>query len=1140
VTRILRTSPLWLPIVIGLCGCNAILGIEKSKIVSRDDGGPSVCEEGSCPIACSSDEQCDADAGATCVSGTCMAPDTGADGDAGDGGADTTSDSGCTEGELRCEGAALPTRLQCTGGMWKSATSCSDGQLCDSQAKTPGECKPVIEKCLGQKPNQGFCVGAERVICGPDLVSASSKTCGTSTLCSMGDGAECAACMAKDARCDGDKLLLCKPDFSGFAETETCKPGECRANLARCTSMICDPDAYSCEGKLLQRCNNMGSGYVQAETKDCGTGSCDALHGQCDVCEENANLGCADSASQSICAADGQSKTTRACSDLSPTTPTCVGAGVCVQCAPNSKSCTDPRMLVTCSSQGLPSSSQCTGTTCVKDKGCTGECAPMQGKCAGPASAGRSVCGPDGMYIASEACAMGSLCDSVSGQCRPIIDGCMGHKAGDAVCVSETRIVCGPDLVSAVSTDLCGSADLCAASSGGTCAKCTDTTYECRGTELWGCNTARTALERKETCATADLCKPALGKCTSQVCEANKYYCAGTGNNTLQRCNADGSAYLAGTSCGTGICDATNGQCDMCRGATYTGCSGANSRLRCADDGQSTAPEACPTGTPLCTGTGRCVQCTGNSCSVDLKTAYSCTDGVQTNTLCPADRTCVSAACGGVCGPGQYQCPNAESPARQVCGAQGTFVATTACASGSNCERATGTCKPIIAACAGHKEGDWVCSGQDRIQCGRDLLSIAASGQHCASAALCGAGSGQNCAPCADGVTPDRCNQAQPERCSGNTWVAKGAACASAVWCGGAGVCSNPNCQPGSWHCKADGKGHEQCNAMGTGYDTNMEVCGWCNPASPSGCAACQPGALGPTCASGTAQSTCNASGTGFTASQACGPSPRTTCTTGNTCVQCTASSCQNAGTLNQCSGGLLSSVPCGATQTCIADANPRCGGSCRAGTFQCNTTTKNPETCLSTGVWQQTATCNTPSQICTASASASSCATNAAYNIGDSMVDSSWGDLFTLENAIYFRPIVASRLATLQFLRLVGHAPAGDTSGMCQMAIYTDSGGRPGTLLTWTSSNVPVIDGVGGAAPSSSAIQLNGTYWVAAECFHPSGSATLRAKAVAGAEYLRGSHTFGTDFPTTWPVNMGTRVTGTALAFFLQVQNVP
>lgn len=1170
-----RLSPVFAAFaLLTLAGCNAILGIEKAKVVPREgDDGSVTCVEDACvptPTACTSWEQCQA--GEACIDGVCVVPedaDGGVRSDAGDAASDAPmgdggGDAGCKENEFRCEGTALPTRLQCVGGVWKSAPSCDNGQLCDRQSTPPGTCKPVVDVCLGQKPEVGFCVGAERVLCGPDLVTATRKPCGESALCNLGTGGECAVCNRNDAKCEGDDLLACKSDYSGFTFSEKCKPGECRANLGRCTAMLCDPDAWSCSGKILERCNANGSGYIEADRKDCGTGICDEFSGKCKACEANANLGCADATHQLLCDGEGAKTLMRACSELSSATPTCVGAGVCVQCAPDSKTCQNPTTAVSCSGQGISTASTCTGTTCVAGKGCTGECAPDTYKCAGNASAGRAKCGPEGLFNQSEMCETGNLCDTATGQCKPIIEGCANQAVGAVVCVGSKRVTCGKDLVNATS-EQCGSPTLCSLGTGSKCATCTDSDWECRGAELWKCNATHDGMVKDQTCVSMDLCNAALHMCTDKKCEPSKTYCEGT---TLKTCNATGSAVLTSTPCPSGICDPNNGgvaECDQCNANEYLRCSGT-SRVRCNGTGQGEVTEACTSPTPACTGKGTCVQCQPDTdtCSTDLKVATHCdSNGSRTTENCSASQTCFDGDCGGGCGPGQYQCGAAGTTARNACGSRGTFSVAANCASGEACEAATGLCKTVHPACtATNSANTWVCwnpqggAATQRVLCSADRLTVTL-GNNCGSANLCAASSNNVCAVCLAGER--QCLQATPQSCSGGQWL-NGTACTSAMWCSG-GVCQAPNCTPGSWRCANDGKNHEQCDTDGNKW-VQQGSCGWCDgssSATASVCYSCQPNVtLGPTCANGTQQSVCNAQGTSFSGVRNCGPSPRLTCTGANTCVECTASACQSASVARICSGGLYQNKDCVAlNQTCFIQTNGSadCGGSCVKDRRQCSST-GNPQICSGSGAWQ--ADTNKPTcasnELCekwvaTTNAAYGTCVTNDIRTRGYSTVAGSvTSPAFNDFIATAVRLDDDYRLVRLGALTVDQTAPLPDNQGgQSLMFIYADtlqgSTHRPGALITYgLARDLLVGANVWNPINTNVTLSANTTYWIAIDINGAPGDQVRlwRIPATAtsdGVGVLERAVKVPGTVPDPFPLGTSTREANAAISLYLQVQ---
>ena len=342
-----------------------------SSAAQCDPKGPTVCPEGTrcgiegqCRNDCASGEGCLA--GQTCnAEGLCVGTDAqrdpqnlgsgGAPGAAGAGGQGAVPVGGaagmagmsgsagapsggappvgspCTmEAAIRCEGSAQLARSVCTAGVWAAAESCTGGQLCD---RGTGECKDVVAACVGRQPGEAVCTGVTRTVCGPDLVSSTSKACTTAQHCEQGQGPDCATCLTGEHTCSGEMLQICNAAHDGFAPVEMCTQAPCNATLGRCTNLICDPGTYSCDlgTNSLQLCNTDGTAF--ASTTPCGANTCDAVGGQCDTCVPNQATGCVGSAQKSVCATDGQSASPVLCSSVDAAKPLCVGQGECVQCA---------------------------------------------------------------------------------------------------------------------------------------------------------------------------------------------------------------------------------------------------------------------------------------------------------------------------------------------------------------------------------------------------------------------------------------------------------------------------------------------------------------------------------------------------------------------------------------------------------------------------------------------------------------------------------------------------------------------------------------------------------------------------------------------------------------------------------------
>jgi hypothetical protein len=123
------------------------------------------------------------------------------------------------------------------------------------------------------------------------------------------------------------------------------------------------------------------------------------------------------------------------------------------------------------------------------------------------------------------------------------------------------------------------------------------------------CNADRTGLVPVKTCATAALCNPAAGDCTSSACVPNQYRCL---VDVLQTCNADQTAFQTVQSCPAGLCDAMQRTCLACVPQSRT-CVSASQLRVCAADGLSASTQDCAGFGPYCQG-DRCTACKAGAC----------------------------------------------------------------------------------------------------------------------------------------------------------------------------------------------------------------------------------------------------------------------------------------------------------------------------------------------------------------------------------------------------------------------------------------------------------------------------------------------------------------------------------------------
>ena len=260
------------------------------------------------------------------------------------------------------------------------------------------------------------------------------------------------------------------------------------------------------------------------------------------------------------------------------------------------------------------------------------------------------------VWVDIEPCSAGQVCSAAasgeSGDCREQTKLCAG-AAGRAVCDGSEMIICDASGV-VERTSSCGSERQCELGLGqGSCATCAPGTFRCQGAMLEKCSDdgARWA-SMQPACSSAALCNAQAGACTSSACLADSKSCAG---DVLQRCNETLTAFVEEKTCGKGLCDAPGKQCDVCVPGT-TSCDGGRVTT-CDAQGQAFTTEDCPSDRRVCTGNGKCVQCTQPS---DCPPPNDCTTatcnvaaGTCGTTFKMAGTECSAGVCDGKgsCGP---------------------------------------------------------------------------------------------------------------------------------------------------------------------------------------------------------------------------------------------------------------------------------------------------------------------------------------------------------------------------------------------------------------------------------------------------------------------------------------------------------
>lgn len=205
---------------------------------------------------------------------------------------------------------------------------------------------------------------------------------------------------------------------------------------------------------------------------------------------------------------------------------------------------------------------------------------------------------------------------------------------------------------------------------------------------------------------------------------------------------------------------------------------------------------------------GACTDLSGN-CELNL----NCPESGGTTTGAGAGGSTAEPGLGKLGDPcpevGVLACKEHAQKSQLICGPDKKWESNGTCNGDTFCDTSTGvgqgTCKPLVALCAGKNPGDSVCDGQKRVKCGPDLVTTeeldSCVNQTCVSGVCVGA--------CAPGQT--RCMGNTPQSCdaTSGTWQ-NGTACVDQTCVDGA--CMGA-CAPGQTTCS--GNTLQDCDATG-------------------------------------------------------------------------------------------------------------------------------------------------------------------------------------------------------------------------------------------------------------------------------------------------------------------------------------
>ncbi len=504
--------------------------------------------------ACSATKPCAP--GLTCANGVCVASP--------DGGVLPV----CASGAKRCEGSNVET-CKSDGSGWTVSTQCAAG------------CDPTTVACHTQ-------------ICDPKSPSATGSF----------------------MQCQGNEVMVCKADGTGWAPKEKCQYG-CDPTTAACIAGVCVPYQQRClPDGTIQACKSDGSGW----------GTAQACNGNC---VDNGQTGAKESAN---------------CLETS--------------CTPNALRC-DGLSLVQCAADG---SAETVVTTCPH------ECSVVSSvaECVDAAChAGDTRCSVDGKSV--ERCnALGTAWDSTS---------CAGDSGSGTCTLSIGTGPGGSDTASCVAPicqagqATCSAGILLTCSADGLSQTQTSCAYGCLPD---GSGCAQPACNTNETRCDPSASSPSAAGTALQVCAPNRQgfvfdqYCAA---GCVAGANGGSPAHCAFNTCSPLLSRCTpDGQVQTCSadGTQWGNPQACPTGEICSTDACAPPPAACDVGATRCNGGDL------ETCVAGPPTGYT--------KLGSCIGTCQGDGCDalGECGPISLSIPTVVSKSNLPADGQSTFLVVSA------------------------------------------------------------------------------------------------------------------------------------------------------------------------------------------------------------------------------------------------------------------------------------------------------------------------------------------------------------------------------------------------------------------------------------------------------------------------------
>lgn len=236
-------------------------------------------------------------------------------------------DKVCDAAEYQCDGTLLQ-RCNVDGSGWIPVHACATSELCNAATKRcePPVCEPGRRRCSRDGKHQVCKPGLDgwddlqncAALAVPPVAADSLLVAG---VCDLSLGCLPApTCTSGARRCNGQFLercegntwhpqercltaTLCDANGAGSCRAPTCQPGEYRCVMPAAVPVVYEPNS-DVLGLTLEQCNTSGTGFETV--LNCAGTYCDAVHGQCDLCDAYTTLCEGDTLKR--CSADGQEK----------------------------------------------------------------------------------------------------------------------------------------------------------------------------------------------------------------------------------------------------------------------------------------------------------------------------------------------------------------------------------------------------------------------------------------------------------------------------------------------------------------------------------------------------------------------------------------------------------------------------------------------------------------------------------------------------------------------------------------------------------------------------------------------------------------------------------------------------------------